>query len=1517
MVRNSLVRALVSSLTVFALVALTPAVWGQGFFRPMQGAQSGKFIEAPRSIQQQLREAERALADERYSDAVVRLGDLLSAENESLEDLDLYGQDFFLEIDDSRASGVPVDSSLRRTAREKIGSLPIEALETYELRYGPLARRMLSEAAKERDWVKVRTVRRKYFHTKAGYESSVLLAQHEMFGGHPLAASLLLDDVVKVPRAVNHLGQSVLLMHAAAAKLAQRDLPSIDATKSGEVVVSGKAQAWPSEDELSGWLDERYGGVDEIVGGQPVDFSMFGGNPNRNGGAAGQMPLTNLRWMLDTTASPRQERTLRKTAEELATSGKLPPPSWIPLRIGEQLLMRTTERLVGVDYRTGKRVWTYPWQSAYEYFDEEESSLDGITTETGPGDLLSQRVWNDVPYGQITSDGERVFMLDDLREVEMASFSPMINLRGTRPADTGKNTLVALDLATEGKLLWRLGAGSDEASTLSDAFFLGPPLPLDGRLYVMVEIAGDINLCCLDPATGEEVWRQQLVAVESGGIDADPIRRVAGAMPSYHEGILICPTGAGAVVAIDLGDQMLRWGVNYDRNTEMIRSVSGRGRGLEASQLMQRWFSGAAIASNRRLLVTPIESDRLFGFDLLTGESLFPQKNRVHMRYLAGIRDGRFYVVGANQVRAFDLQSGASVWTSPRDMLAAGQQVSGLGVFGDGDYFVPTSTNQIVRISLADGTVIDRRNTRYPLGNLVAAGGEVIAQGATSLSVAFGEATLEPLVNKMLEQDPNNFDAMVRKSELLIQHGERDKALKYLERAREMQPDNDEVRMLSVSAMLGTLREDIEADGELIESLDALIDRPSQRVEFLSLRIRAALREKAYSEATKRLIDLSSLIVSEPMLETSLSQVVNDSSRQCALDGWLAARVDELAAAVGDEDRESINQMVRDENEGRIQGSNSLITRIVRHFGSLEGIEPLRAELATRLSDDDAFLELERLALGSRIPSRQTLANLSAERLVMLADAYAKGRMPKDARVVLDELASRESTPQPERVEELNQLADSAGGPTSWPDKVALKWDSRQSRIRTIPVNQRVAETQVLAGEQFRGWRLVSDGTSPLALRDPTGLMRRLPMEGGRIDEMDKEAQVCGGVMVVVMPNGLIGVDLYHLLLGDGEFMLWQRGLSGDSGPVAKRRSTMTPFDDQVVRYYIASSTTSNPIPEFKLGPIMGDRVLLLQGGDLLAIDLFTAETLWRNSMAPKSGAVLSDGERVAVVSPATEEVVFFDLHDGRKLETTKWEHGEIWESIGTNVLCYRETDEKRRYELNLVNPFTGEVILRDETWSSNRSNTDATVLSGYGRIAGGRFMTILSSDGQAIVWDILEGREVGRPQLPAYPDLQGLQVILLDGQIVLLPKRRMERASAPTSKQIQTTDGSFHRTTHGVHAVSLEDGSLRWGTQFDEPWGCTLTQPSATPMLVLTRSPFTYSTTSRRKSLDVLALDVRDGHELNKSEGKPIMSSNNELETRLTIQPAQLRVIAVIGTEALTYRFGDVEEVENPVEPE
>ena len=111
------------------------------------------------------------------------------------------------------------------------------------------------------------------------------------------------------------------------------------------------------------------------------------------------------------------------------------------------------------------------------------------------------------------------------------------------------------------------------------------------------------------------------------------------------------------------------------------------------------------------MLVTPTETDRLYGFDLLTGKHSFPQKNRINQRYLAGIRGDKFLVVGTHDVRAYDLETGDALWNTPRDMLTAGQQIAGHGIFGSDDFLIPTTTHQLIRVSLDDGTLLQRRGT--------------------------------------------------------------------------------------------------------------------------------------------------------------------------------------------------------------------------------------------------------------------------------------------------------------------------------------------------------------------------------------------------------------------------------------------------------------------------------------------------------------------------------------------------------------------------------------------------------------------------------------------------------------------------------------------------------------------------------------------------------------------------------------------------------------------------------------
>ena len=103
---------------------------------------------------------------------------------------------------------------------------------------------------------------------------------------------------------------------------------------------------------------------------------------------------------------------------------------------------------------------------------------------------------------------------------------------------------------------------------LAESFFLGPPLPLGGKLYVLIEKNTEFRLICLDPlrtdANGmpEIIWNQSL-GTANVKMAQDSMRRIQAAHLAYADGILVCPLNAGAVIGIDLLSHSLVWAYSY------------------------------------------------------------------------------------------------------------------------------------------------------------------------------------------------------------------------------------------------------------------------------------------------------------------------------------------------------------------------------------------------------------------------------------------------------------------------------------------------------------------------------------------------------------------------------------------------------------------------------------------------------------------------------------------------------------------------------------------------------------------------------------------------------------------------------------------------------------------------------------------------------------------------------------------------------------------------------------------
>ena len=229
--------------------------------------------------------------------------------------------------------------------------------------------------------------------------------------------------------------------------------------------------------------------------------------------------------------------------------------------------------------------------------------------------------------------------------------------------------------------------------------------------------------------------------------------------------------------------------------------------------------------------------------------------------------------------------------------------------------------------------------------------------------------------------------------------------------------------------------------------------------------------------------------------------------------------------------------------------------------------------------------------------------------------------------------------------------------------------------------------------------------------------------------------------------------------------------------------------------------------PEYRVGPILGDRLIVLKGGELAAIGLRSGESLWENSGAPKSGMVLCDGERVAVVSDREKEMVLYDVADGRELKRVPFQHGVLWRAAGQNVLCFQETEEENVYDLKVVNPFTGEVLLTQKANSSENPNADTSAAVFVTRIFSGNYLAMMSPSGETIIWDFRDAREVVRTQVEPQQKLEKVRAVFLRDKVVLLPSQATEVQEAGKTRLVTP---SWRITSHCRRRICLLSGTRK-----------------------------------------------------------------------------------------------------------
>lgn len=1484
---------------------------------PSLSAQEGGFEEndaitlAPRAVRRQIAEAEKAIKEEKYTEAIEMLGKILMEPNDSqdAEDNEL-SQDYFLTF---KESGL-ITGSVRAKASALLESLPAQQREQIELRYGVTAKQLLTDAIDSHDWAGIENVSRHYFHTLAGYEATMLLARKYLVEGRPLSAALSAERLLQSPGGSAKLGPSLALFVSSCWVEAGRSDKAIATLQAANTLFAGKKTSWSGKEYEFGpdrnWQESDLSKFPRsgLSGSIGSNWLMAGGSPQRNSDSAAALPLPTARWQVPLTRGRPDELRLQKYIENRGENAQAIFPSASAVIVGNTIVYKTIDHsLRGVDSQTGKLQWeqslsSSQWGQSPEFFPMQ------MDIDVSLPDLLAERVWGDVLYWQISSDGERIYVISKPDEADANSLTPA-QLRN-RLQNFGTfaqklNYLEACSVAGEGKWVWRVGGddGEDEP-LLAGAHFLGAPLPIENQLYAVAEINGETSLVVIDSETGKLLWKQQLVQTQSNNFGGGSDLSSANILLSYADGILLCPTGRGVVLAIDVASRSLRWAFRFK---DTLSANVGRGGPFqqaiiqEGNALNDRLWTGVPLTiANGKVLIASSESDVLFCLDLISGEVLWSSR-RDPYRYVGGVFGDKVLLIGDRVATAVNLSDGKLAWPKPLNFNAS-SQASGTGVRRGDRYFIPLSTDEIVELNVAEGKIVNTTRVDVPTGNLFAFREQLLSISPFGMSLFHTFEDLQKSVAAKLGTDPKDAWALARQSELLLAKNQKDEALKVLREAFTLYPENDEIRFLMITTILQSLRENFAESKDLAKEIEPLIELRPQRVSFLTALARGHLREGNQKEAIEPLMQLlelrckdrvSSILDRSEWIELEMGHEVD-------LDLWIRSQLRQVYRSQSVEDRQSLDKRFFDYCS--LSRNEDLVakTRRLSYFASVPAVAPLAVELATQWINrggGNALLEAESLLTPIALDLTSPSASLAQEKLIQLYEASDKKLAVKNLQMVVAGLAKSSADP----VASLSVIPVQAASSVKWPDtETVTSLDAAENamfRPVTTPARLLQCRSVPLAGFEVR------DGSDRIVLIDPDGkesLVVNCNSSDSRL--RTSEARSVRSFLVVQRKTEIAVFDTLGVYRDSRDALLWKQEMFSPEAANQRESVTMQSTPNSLgVEVYRVTSRSSNIS---KLGPVFDHCVIILRGNTIEARDLFTGRVLWKVEGFGPSCEVAASDDRLVVLDSTAKARRVLDAHDGHEIESQPLDGGwTTWHAWKERIVDFKSdrpatptieanADAMKSVTLRLWHGITGETILEKQF------QADAKI-----SLALNRYVAALESSGLLTYWDLETGKETTH-QLKAIDRLKHIHLIPAYDRLLLLT----DSSQYEVNDVLVEPDNNTTRTiwvNGDVYGLKIEDGQPLWSKPAEMHLiNIARQQSKNSPILAFHRRLNWFDAGNQRQETTSIALmDVRDGSLIFSSD--QLMLPRNE-STVVESSTEPFTVLAKHGNQMIRVQWGD-----------
>jgi outer membrane protein assembly factor BamB len=682
------------------------------------------------------------------------------------------GEDPMLTLNQSVSAELkPGEHEVLAGARSRLEALyrnaPDNFRNTYEQQFRQLAEQSILDAWKSTDTTAVKQVVQRFRFTSAARAAASSLVELSTSRGDFLEAALQTESRHRLLQTVPESDQIRLIQLWWLAGLAEeavdllRDF--VAAYDAVSVAFNGRTVQLPADDgDLPGWLAAEFG--QRMSTGE--NWLQPGGDYRRNqrqaagpANAVAEWSASAFECQMNAGLNPLLQRLsgpVREAVGRAILTNNTIAPVAHPVVADDLVVYRAAANLRAVDRRSGELVWESGgidrelMSAANRLRDrtDEDSDIEQLVRIISP-QLFNYWVRANVG-GQLTTNGEFVFSIED---VSSATWTIDLDDRPPGIDRSHANYLRVYELAT-GRLRGQAGAaeegvGRGLGAPLSGMYFLGAPLVMGERIYVLAENSQGIYLLQLKasllrgrPADAELDLRpvhSQLLCVPKYGLEDHPVRKYCGVSPSFGRGLLICSTCNEEIIAISADDHSVRWVYRYPGSVTEAELGAGQpviGNAMSPDNSVgidfeSRWIDSLPRVTSNRVLLTPRDSDRMFCLDLQTGRQLW-SRPRGAMRSIGAVTNDRVVLVGTTSVEAVRLEDGAQIW---RTELVDGR-VCGTAATNGRVLRVPTSEPSIVTVDVESGRVLVKQRLqggKLP-GNLVCLGEQLFSQSFTEMT---------------------------------------------------------------------------------------------------------------------------------------------------------------------------------------------------------------------------------------------------------------------------------------------------------------------------------------------------------------------------------------------------------------------------------------------------------------------------------------------------------------------------------------------------------------------------------------------------------------------------------------------------------------------------------------------------------------------------------------------------------------------------------------------------------------